>query len=171
MRAWHVVRHSRVPVAHRIAGVHSNADTVMEDLHRAVGDAGLHHFADQPVGHRIPVTVHLDVVVEAGPTALPFGIFEGFCRQRLQRRAFDRLEQRAPTAANPAHGAGVQFVGQLTDCGIEFAEREEPATAELGQHPSLNHLDGDFDFCLVARPAHARWHDGRAAPPSPDRCD
>jgi len=50
----------------------------------------------------------------------PFGICEGFCRQRLQRRAFDRLEQRAPAAADPAHGAGVQFVDQLADRGIEL---------------------------------------------------
>ncbi len=162
MCARHVVWHSRVPMPHRIADVHGNADTVMENLHCAIGDAGLHHLADQPVGHRIPMPVHLDVIVEAGPTALPFGIFEGFCRQRLQGRAFDRLEQRAPAAADPAHGAGVQFVDQLTDCGIEFAKREEPATAELGQYPSLHHQDGDFDFCLVARLAHARWHDRRA---------
>jgi hypothetical protein len=47
MRARHVVRHRGVPMPHRATDMHSDADTVMEDLHRAVGDAGLQHLADQ----------------------------------------------------------------------------------------------------------------------------
>ena len=63
---------------HRAVDVYSDADTVMEDLHGAVGDAGLHHLADQAVGHGIPMAVHLDVVVEPRPAALPLGVFERF---------------------------------------------------------------------------------------------
>ncbi len=73
-------------------------------LDRAVGDACLDYLAYQSVGHGIPMAVSLDVVVEARPAALPFGVFEGFGQQRQQGGALDRFEQRIPAEANAAHG-------------------------------------------------------------------
>src|SRR4051794_11470764 len=52
MCTGHVVWHRSVPMPHRAADMHGEADTVVEDLHRAVGDASLHYLSDQPVGHR-----------------------------------------------------------------------------------------------------------------------
>ena len=56
--------------------MNSNARTVVEDLHRMIGDADLDHLANQPVRHRIPMPMHLDVIIEAGAAALPLGVFE-----------------------------------------------------------------------------------------------
>src|SRR5258708_37870416 len=92
------------------------------------------------------MTVHFDVVVEPGATALPFGVFEWFRGQWLENGTLDRLEQRAPAAADPAHGAGVQPIDQLADRHIEFAEREELAVTKLGQGPPLPYLPGDFNL-------------------------
>jgi hypothetical protein len=44
----------------------------------AIGDAYLQHLADQAMNHGVPATVHLDMVVEVGPAALPLSVFEGF---------------------------------------------------------------------------------------------
>jgi transposase len=53
------------------------------------------------------------------------------------------------TAIVPTRGAGVQFVDQLADRGIEFAKREEPATAE----PFAGSATAGALFEAIERPA------------------
>ena len=118
----HVVGQRGVSMRYRAADMHGDADIVMKDLHRTVGDARLDYFANQAVGHGIPMAVHVDVVVQPRPTALPLGVFEGFGRQRQQGGALDRFKQRLPAAADAAHGAGVQLIDEFADRGVEFAE-------------------------------------------------
>src|SRR5215472_2191363 len=155
VRARHVVGHSGVAMLEWVAGMRGNADSTMEDLHCAVGNAHFEHFADQPEGHGIPVAVHFDVVVQPGPAALPFSVLERFRRQRLQRGTLDRLEQRAPAATDPTHGSVVQ----LADDGVEFGKRKELPMAEPRQHPPLHYLHRHLNLGLVAGLANARWHD------------
>ena len=66
--------------------MHGDALALVEQLDGAGGDAGLDLLAQQPVRHRIVMTVDIDVVVEGHAADAPFGINERFRRQRRQRR-------------------------------------------------------------------------------------
>lgn len=122
MRAWHVLGQRRVPILQRASHVHGDANVAMEYLDCAIGDACIEQLTDQAKRHGVPVVVYFDVIVDAGPTALPFGVFERFGGQWQQSRLFDRLEQLASAAADTPHGTGVQFIVQFTQRHIELAE-------------------------------------------------
>ncbi len=57
-----------------------DALTLVEDLNRCVGDAGLDDLADQLRGHRVEVVRDLDVVVGSDAGPLPFGVLVGLGR-------------------------------------------------------------------------------------------
>ena len=61
-----------------------------------------------------------------------------------------------------AHGPAVEVSNQLADRRVQLGQREEPAIAQPGQHPSLHDLDSDFDLGFVSRPANTGRQNGRA---------
>ena len=77
--------------------------------------------------------VQLDVIVGRDATAAPLGIGVGLRRERLERRAVDRVEELPAARAEPAHQPGVEVAENLAYRLVELAERQEPAIAQLGQ--------------------------------------
>ena len=110
-----------------------DAFAAMKDLDRAGGDARPDFLAQQLVRHRVVVLVDLDVVVEPDPAFLPFGEDVGLGRQRLERFALQRLEQRAAAGAEMARRPVIDLHHQLGDRHVQFAEREESSVAQLGK--------------------------------------
>jgi hypothetical protein len=103
----------------------SNALAVVEDFDRACGDARPHFLTQQLVRDRVIVLVDLDVIIDADPALLPFGKDVWRNRQRLERAAFQLLEQRAAARAKMACNAIVDLCEEFSDGCIQFREREE----------------------------------------------
>ena len=149
-----------------------NALAAVEDLDRARRDARPDLLAQQLVRHRVVVLLDLDVVVEPDPAFLPFGKDVGLGRQRLERRPFQLLEQRATARAEMARHAVVDLRDQLGDGRVQCREREELAVAQLGDDEASRDLNRNFDLGLVTRPdtaAPAQWR-CCSGPPSRRRC-
>ncbi len=162
MRARHVLGDGGVPVPQRAANMRSDAAAVVEQLHSTLGDTGVHYRPSQAVGHAVPVSQHLDMVVEPDPTAPPVGILVGLGRQLQQGSALEAVEQGLPAAADVTHGAGVQRLQQLADGGVGLVQAEQPPVAQAGQDPALDDLYPNLDLGLVARLADPGRHHGRA---------
>ena len=94
----------------------------MEHLDRVCPDADVNLLADQGVRHRIEEAVDLDVIVGPDAGQAPLGVDVGGCRQLMQSRALDRLEQLAPTDAKPAHRALVHPAQRRCDRGVALGE-------------------------------------------------
>ena len=110
----------------RTAEVAGDAGAAMEQLDGLLGDPCFDRLAHQPEGHGIPVSMQLDVVVDACATAAPLGIDVRLGRQRQQSAALGRLEQRTATGAQMAHRTGVELLDQFADRAVQFGQREEP---------------------------------------------
>jgi hypothetical protein len=66
----------------------------MQDLDHVGRGAHLHRFMDQLVGHRVVTRIELHVIIKVHFGRLPRGELVTRGRQRLQRIAFELLEQR-----------------------------------------------------------------------------
>jgi hypothetical protein len=60
------------------------------------------------------------VVVDIDPHALPLGVDEAFCGQRLEGRAIQTLEAFAAALAVLAHGPSIERCEQLTNAPVEL---------------------------------------------------
>src|SRR5205807_964558 len=128
-----------------------DALALAEQLDGVGSDARVELLADQPMRHRVVMPLDIDVVVEPDPTNSPLGIFVGFGRQLLQRRAIEFEEQIAPADAKTAHRPRVEIDNQLGDRLVQLGEREETAVPEPRQYPPFDYQNADLDLGLVAR--------------------
>jgi hypothetical protein len=91
---WHVVRQRSV--TRTAISAHRGRDPLatMEYLNGASSGASVHLLADQRVWHRVDETLYLDMIVNADPGELPFGI--------LVILLWQRLHDRSPIVSNSA---------------------------------------------------------------------
>ncbi len=112
----------------------------------------LDNLADHAGRHGVEAPRNFDMVIRrrAGPT--PFGMLVGLGRQRYQGGPVDGIEELAAAGAELAHQAGVEFVDQRPDGGVQLGDREEEAPiAPPCQDPPLDDENRRLDLCLVAR--------------------
>ena len=127
---------------------------LVEALHGAFAVTGLQLLSDQLVGHRVVVTVDLDVVVDIHPHLFPLGKFVGLSGQGTQRRALELLEQLPTGARQLLEGAGVEPFEKAGDFPVQVRQREEGAVAQHRQDPAFDQEYTGLRLGLVARLAH-----------------
>src|SRR5271165_2522409 len=103
MARRHVVRHGGMLAVAAAAPMNRDALATQEHLHRASGEAGIDLGAGIAVGDAVEVVLDLDVVVDPNAANAPLRQHIWFRRQRLQRRAFDRLKQLAAGLPDAAY--------------------------------------------------------------------
>src|SRR6478735_6318814 len=145
-----VVQRGGAHVARSGAPVTGHALAAAEDLDGAGGQPRPELLADQLVRDRVVVPLEPDVVVQPDRRLAPVGMDEGLRRQRLHRRALDRLEEVLTRSAEVAADARVQAGDLLADGGVQLLEAEELPVAQAGDDPALHEQDCDLDLRLVA---------------------
>jgi hypothetical protein len=80
-------------VGRRVAGVRSDAQPFVKDLHRRGGRADLDLLLRELVWHAVPVAIDLDVVVDVGACRCPLAVLVTLGGQRLQRGFVDLREE------------------------------------------------------------------------------
>ena len=108
------------------------------------------------------MSLDLDVIIRGDAGATPFGILIGLAGQRHQGGPIDGLEELPAAGAELAHQAGIEFVDQRADGGVQLGQREEAPVAQPRHNPAFDDQHRTLDLGLVARLAWPRWHDGRA---------
>jgi hypothetical protein len=91
-----------------------------------------HGLAQQRVRHRVVLPLDFDVIIEADLAFLPFRLDVGLNRQRLERGAFDLIEQRPPASSEVPRHASVELRNEITNGGVDLGKREEALMAQLG---------------------------------------
>ena len=89
-----------------------DALAAMEALDGVGGDAHVHLFFDERMGHGVVVAVHLDVIVDMDSCLFPLGVFVRFDGQGAQGRFIQLLKQRAPGARQFLEGPVVERLEQ-----------------------------------------------------------
>ena len=106
-----------------------DAIAAMEDLDGARRDPRPQLLAQQRVRHRVVVLLDLDVIIEADPALLPFGVDVGLGRQRLQapiaRVASNSARRLAPRCRDTRSLSCCDAARRIA--AFNSDEREEPA--------------------------------------------
>ena len=172
MGAGHVLGNRDVAPPTGAPGVAGDAFSLVEGLDRAVGQAHVDQFSDQPEGDGVEAPLDLDVVVGSDAAALPGGEGVGLAGQRLQSGGVDVGEQFGAAGPMGAHDAGVELAHMIGDGQAQLGQAEEPLVAQAGHHPAFDQQNRLLDLGLVARLVGPGGHDGgsRNAGPSPGSC-
>jgi len=117
VRRGHMLRDRCVATIARSAHVRSDPLPFVEQLDGRSSNPCLYGLPREAIWHRVIMPLDLDMVIEPCAPAPPFGINIRLCRQRLQRRAVDLLEQLAPRLPDPAQHAPIVELHQ------EFGDR------------------------------------------------
>ena len=96
MRGRHVLRLGDEPPPSVLTYMAGHPSVSMEDLDHVGRGAHLHRFMYQLVRHRVVTRIALHVIIDIHLGRLPLGELVARGRQRLQRSAFELLEQRPP---------------------------------------------------------------------------
>ena len=120
----------------------------MEALDGEGGDAHVHLFFDERVGHGVVVAVHLDVIVDMDSCLFPLGVFVRFDGQGAQGRFIQLLKQGAPGARQFLEGPVVERLEQRPDGAVQLGQGEALTPAQGGKNPALHHLYRDLGFAL-----------------------
>lgn len=157
MRLWHVLVLGRMPTWQTAPDVGGDAAIPVEDLDGRGCHAHVDELAHQCMRDRVPVLVHLCVVVDVDSRLLPLGVDEALRRQRLQRELV-RLckELGARLSAVGPHRPRVQLIEEDRDALIQRIQREEDFVTHSSEDPPLYDLDGDLDLGLVFRALRPR---------------
>ena len=83
-----------------------DALAAMEALDGVGGDAHVHLFFDERMGHGVVMAMDLDVIVDVDPGLLPLGVFVRFDGKWAQGRFIQLLKQGAPGARQFLERAG-----------------------------------------------------------------
>jgi len=122
MRARHVLGDGGVAAPPGAAQVHGDTLTFAEQLDGVSGDARIELLLDEPIRHRIVVSVDVDMVVEADPPDPPLGVFKGLVRQWLQRRAVELEEEISAADAQAAHRPCIEIGDEFGDRLVQLGE-------------------------------------------------
>ncbi len=159
----HVLGERGVAPAQPRAQVGGDPPAVVETLNRGGGDAHLDLLLYQAVRDAaVVVTFGVDVVVDVDDRRLPFGEVVARGRQRLHRRAIDRLKGALAATLELFERASVELNEQCVDRGVELFETEELPVAQPRENPALHHEYARLHGRLVAGVRRARWQDRRA---------
>ncbi len=96
-----------------------------EDLDGTVGEPGPELVSEVAVRHRVVMLLDLDVIIEADPAFLPFGVDVGLGGQGAEGGALQLLEQLSPAGAEMARHTAVQLFQELADGVVQLAAREK----------------------------------------------
>src|SRR5690606_18717101 len=153
MAARHVVGNRREPATHEAANVNSDALADVKYLHhgRRCAEPELDVVGAKRVRRRVEVILERNVVVDIEADLLPETGLERHCGQRHQRGLVEPLEELAPARLVRAHGARVEVRDELSEAGVERAERRERLVADPRKEPALGDLNADLHLRLVAR--------------------
>ena len=162
VRRRHVRGHRRVAALEGALGVAGDALAALEHLDRAARHAHVHLDPGVLARHRVVVAIDLDVVVDADPRHLPFGVFVVLLRQRAQGRLVHLGEGAGAAARQFLEGALVQVGQQRAQRPIQLVEAEEALVAQPRQHPARDHQHAVLDLGFVLGPACARRQDCHA---------
>ena len=117
--------------------------------HAKILDSHILMLADETMRDAIEAPLHTEVVVDTDLGVAPLGVLERVCRQRLEDRAIQLLEQLPTRARQLLEWARVELSEQLGDGDIELTQGEKALVAQPCQDPAFDHLDGHFGFGLV----------------------
>ena len=99
--------------------------STVETLNGVGGDAHVHLFFDERVGHGVVVAVHLDVIVDMDSCLFPLGVFVRFGTGRgPQGRFIQLLKQGAPGAWQFLEGPVVERLEQRPDGAVQLGQGE-----------------------------------------------
>jgi hypothetical protein len=129
--------------------VRGNSAALEEDLHGSIRKANIELFMDQLVRDAVVMVVHLDVIVDIDPGALPFGINIGMNRKGFQNRFFEGFKQDPPGTFELLKGTVIESFELFCDGLLELAETEEGSVSQRGQDPVLHLKYSGFDLGLV----------------------
>jgi hypothetical protein len=93
---WHVLTHREESLSTVAAYMAGHPSATMHDLNHSGRGAHLDRLTRQLVWHRVVAGVKLDVIIDVHPRGFPRGELVTPGWQRLQRIAFEFLEQVAP---------------------------------------------------------------------------
>ena len=93
VRGGHVLTHGEEPLSTVATHMAGHPSATMDDLDDVGGGAHLDRLACQLVRHRVVAVVELDVIIDVHPRRFPRGELVAGGWQRLQRIAFELLEQ------------------------------------------------------------------------------
>jgi hypothetical protein len=103
------------------------------------GVAHLDLLVDELVGDGVEAVIHLDVVVDVDPAALPLGQLVGGGGQGHKRRTVQPFPQLVSAHPELLQWPRVQLLQQLPDRLVQLAQLEERAVAQPGHDPSLGY--------------------------------
>ncbi len=129
MALRHVLGHGRMTALTIGASVTGNALVPAEDLDRALAGADVEEFAEVGERDAVEVSLHRDVVVDAGARLLPLGITVRLHGKRRERRTVDLLEESAARVLELLERATVEFLDELPDGQVELVQGEEAPVA------------------------------------------
>src|SRR6266542_6950831 len=93
MRGGHVLAHGEEPLSTVATCMAGHPSATMDDLDDVGGGTHLDRLACQLVRHRVVAGIELDVIIDVHPRRFPRGELVAGGWQRLQRSAFELLEQ------------------------------------------------------------------------------
>src|SRR4030042_5240573 len=135
--------------------VRGDSASLEEDLHGGIRKPDIELFMDQLVRDAVVVMVHLDVIVDIDPGALPFGIDIGMNRQRFEDRFFKGFEQELTGSFELLKGAIIQSLQFFCDGLFELAEAQEGSVSQWSQNPVFHLEHSGFDLGLVLGFCHS----------------
>ncbi|EZP67307.1 hypothetical protein BV97_05721 [Novosphingobium resinovorum] len=147
----HVGVDGDVEPALRTANMAGDPFVILEDLNHPLGQPHIDLAADQTMRNRVKVAVDGNVVIGMNLGALPFSVFERGNRQRLERRAFDLLEQLAARTTDVTHRLAIENFEQVADLGIEHRQVEELPIAQARDDPPFRDQHRALDLPLIPR--------------------
>ena len=131
-----------------------DALAAMEALDGVGGDAHVHLFFDERMGHGVVMAMDLDVIVDVDPGLLPLGVFVRVDGKGAQGRFIQLLKQGAPGARQFLEGPVVERLEQRPDGAVQLGQGEALTVAQRGKNPSLYHLYRDLGLRLVTGTTH-----------------
>ena len=162
MGLGHVLGDGGVAALQRGAHMAGDALALVAAFDRMLGEAHVQGLLHQGVGHRVVVTVDLDVIVDVDPHPLPGGVDVRGQGQRAQCRTIDRLEGLASRTGQFPEGPLIEPFQQGGDGRVQLAQAEEGLVTQGRQDPALDDLHPGLRLGLIPRFAHPRRHHGHA---------
>src|ERR1035438_5654939 len=152
MRRRHVGGVSYVAAPAVLAGVARHPPAGFVDLDRGFRGPQLELLVHKRVRDGIIFVVVLDVVIDVDGDLFPFGQLVTLGGQRLQRWAFQLLEQFPAGGGLAPEGPPVELGHLLPDGPVQIGQAEELQLAQRRQHPTFYDQDTGFDGCFIAGP-------------------
>ena len=144
------------------ARVRCDTFVLEEDLNGGIGITRADSMTAEAIWNTVKVAFDVDVIVGRDLCGRPRGRLEPRGRQRFERGRFARREHGGTRTVEFLEWLAVELLKQNRDGLVEFGKRMEHTASERCEDPAFREQNARFHLGLVARPRHARGHDGRA---------